>query len=96
MDMYINWNDPDSYVGKGERTIFCETFLQQFKIFGKMTKLLKYTWVEKKQTGVEHPWMVKHKYVNKDVHSKMLDGIGIMQEKINYLLIESSGYVMIN
>lgn len=46
-DLCICWNDPCDYEHNGERTMFVEVFVQQFKLFSKITKLLQFKWVEK-------------------------------------------------
>lgn len=49
-DLCICWNDPQPYNQYGERTLFSEVFLQQLKLFSRMTKLLYFKWIEKKTT----------------------------------------------
>lgn len=83
------------YGNTGERALFGEAFLQQFKLFGKITKLLSFKWVEKKQQGVDHLWLTKKGFNTKEIDYKLLDGVGVYNEEINYLLIESSGYVTV-
>jgi hypothetical protein len=93
-DLCICWNDTQDYQQGGERTLFSEVFLQQFKIFAKMTKLLYFKWIEKKMNNTDHVWLAKKNHVKKDVQLKLLDGTGIMKKNgVNFLMIESSGYV---
>lgn len=91
-DLCVGWNSPQDYSQAGERTLFSEIFISQFKLFSKMTKLLHFKWIEKKLTNTDHSWMVKKDFIKKDVQLKFLDGVGIMNKnKINFLMIESSG-----
>ncbi|KAI8080853.1 uncharacterized protein B0P05DRAFT_468782 [Gilbertella persicaria] len=91
-DLCICWNDPQDYSQGGERTFFSEVFIQQFKLFSKMTKLLQFKWVEKKLNNTDYSWLVKKDYIKKDVQLKLLDGIGIMKKKnTNFIMLESSG-----
>ncbi|KAI8978983.1 hypothetical protein BDB01DRAFT_725846 [Pilobolus umbonatus] len=91
-DLCICWNDTRDYQLGGERTLFSEVFLQQFKLFAKMTKLLYFKWIEKKMNNTDHVWLAKKNYVKKDVQLKLLDGIGIMKKNgVNFMMIESSG-----
>jgi hypothetical protein len=91
-DLCVCWNDPRDYSQGGERTLFSEVFIQQFKLFSKMTKLLQFKWVEKKMNNTDHTWLVKKDFVKKEVQLKLLDGIGIMKKNnINFIMLESSG-----
>jgi hypothetical protein len=91
-DLCICWNDTQDYQQGGERTLFSEVFLQQFKLFAKMTKLLYFKWIEKKMNNTDHVWLAKKNYVKKDIQLKLLDGTGIMKKNgVNFLMIESSG-----
>ncbi|RCI02333.1 hypothetical protein CU098_011895 [Rhizopus stolonifer] len=91
-DLCICWNDPQPYNQYGERTLFSEIFLQQFKLFSKMTKLLYFKWIEKKLQNTDHIWLTKKNYVKKDVQLKLLDGVGIMKKNnVNFIMLESSG-----
>lgn len=91
-DLCMCFNSPQDYSLGGERTLFSEVFVQQFKIFAKMTKLLVFKWIEKKLPNVDHSWLVKKDFVKKDVQLKLLDGIGIMKKNnVNFIMIESSG-----
>lgn len=70
----------------GERTLFSEVFIQQFKNSGKMTKLLQFVWwIEKKMPNIDHSWLVKKDFVKKEVQLKLLDGIGRWLRTISIL-----------
>lgn len=91
-DLCICWNDPRDYSQSGERTLLSEVFIQQFKLFSKMTKLLHFKWVEKKMHNTDHIWLAKKDFVKKEVQLKLLDGIGIMKKNsVNFIMLESSG-----
>ncbi|CAO3616503.1 unnamed protein product [Mucor fragilis] len=53
-DLCVNLDDPPDYSQSGERTLFVETFVQQFKLFSRMTRLLYFKWVEKKMKSSNH------------------------------------------
>jgi hypothetical protein len=80
-DLFVIWSDPQDYIQDGERTLYCEVFLQQFKLFAKMTKLLKFKWVEKKQCGIDDAWLQKNDYSRKGVQVKLLDDIGLLKKE---------------
>ncbi|KAL9544078.1 hypothetical protein PS6_008941 [Mucor atramentarius] len=91
-DLCIIFNSSKDYSKGGERTLFSEVFVQQFKFFAKMTNLLEFTWIEKKMLNVDHSWLVKKDFVKKNIQLKLLDGIGMMKKnKVNFIMIESSG-----
>ncbi|EPB84425.1 hypothetical protein HMPREF1544_08789 [Mucor circinelloides 1006PhL] len=80
------------YLKGGERTLFSELFVQQFKNFAKMSNFLEFTWIEKKMPNVNHSWLVKKDFVKKDIQLKLLDGVGMMKKnKVNFIVIESPG-----
>jgi hypothetical protein len=41
----ICWSDPQDYEHRGERTLFSGVFIQQFKLFSRMTRLLYFKWI---------------------------------------------------
>ncbi|KAK4519166.1 uncharacterized protein ATC70_009398 [Mucor velutinosus] len=91
-DLCVNFNDPPNYSRSGERTLFVETFVQQFKLFSRMTRLLYFKWAEKKLQSSDHCWLLKKDFQKKDVQLKLLDGVGIMKKNdVNFIMLESSG-----
>jgi hypothetical protein len=90
-DLCICWSDPQEYQNYGERTLFSEVFVQQFKIFAEMTKLLHFKWIEKKLNNTNHIWLTKKNFVKKEVQLKLLDGAGVMKKNnVNFIMLESS------
>jgi hypothetical protein len=47
-DLRVCWADEREYTSDGERTLFCEVFIQQFKLFSKIIKSIKFKWAKKK------------------------------------------------
>lgn len=92
-DLCVCWSDERDYCSDGERTLFCEVFIQQFKLFSKTTKLLRFKWAEKKMNDHDASWLPKKDYDKKEVQLKLLDGVGTLMKKkeVSFILIESSG-----
>lgn len=58
-DLCICRNDPRDYNPSGGRILLAEVFIQQFKLFSKMTKLIYFKWMEKKLHNTDHIWQSK-------------------------------------
>jgi hypothetical protein len=79
-DLCICWSEERDYSNDGERTFFCELFIQQFKLFSKITKLLKFKWAEKKINNRDTSWLAKKDYNKKEIQIKLLDGLGTLKK----------------
>ncbi|KAF1805142.1 hypothetical protein FB192DRAFT_1455388 [Mucor lusitanicus] len=78
---------PEDYLKGGERTLFSEVFIQQFKNSGKMTKLLQFVWwIEKKMPNIDHSWLMAKNNIN----FIMLESSGVVEEIFKHTLEDTT------
>ncbi|KAI8081255.1 hypothetical protein BDF21DRAFT_471513 [Thamnidium elegans] len=88
---FLNARRPGNYQSGDEQSFFCEVIIPLFKAFGNCTSKISFKWREKKIDNSRYLWIINNDF-DKEVKTKLLDGIGELEGIQPYLLIESSEF----